>query len=433
MSVSKKWKIALSVTFIISLLSVYALQVIQFESSHTLTKGWAVNEGDAISFEAFVNSNSPIRTIVDDILDTYEYEKCEPDVWGYRNIKVAADETPTDLNITQVALEIVTFTGPVKIKQYIDGAWKERTGVILPFFVPVGFWDELLSSLRKVINGNVSRSYSWVGEYTYVLSWMDNITTYTLVYTWDEKFGTLQAAIINATVNGNTDSFEIHLNNQNLKAESLRMNDLQVGLVKLALISGIFSFPATVIALLGIRHKEKKHAKKEKTIDKEEISQKVYEILRNWDETKRNYILLWFGVNFLAFVIGFSSFLHLIYGLGSSTSKATVYLCVFFWVFLAASLGLVTLFYKNRFAKYALRYKVTGDEIFGPLVSYIVGFLSALLFPETGMINLPSSFTGRIILIGLFIILLLTIFVFYIVMNPWRDLNKIRMELESNL
>ena len=65
---------------------------------------------------------------------------------------------------------------------------------------------------------------------------------------------------------------------------------------------------------------------------------------------------------------------------------------------------------------------MTGEEVFSPLVTYIVGFLFALVY--LGEIPLGSlrSLIGRMILIALFAILLLVVIVFYLIMNPWRNL-----------
>ena len=64
------------------------------------------------------------------------------------------------------------------------------------------------------------------------------------------------------------------------------------------------------------------------------------------------------------------------------------------------------------------KYKMTSDEAFSPLVTYIVGFLFALVY--LGEIPLGSlrSLIGRMILIALFAILLLVVIVFYLIMNP---------------
>lgn len=432
MLISRKWKIILTITFIVFLLSLYTIQTTPFENSQRKTQGWIIKKGDTVSYESFVNSNASVRTVVDEILNVYEYNKCELDTWGYRNIKVRVEEVPTNLNITQIALEIISFSGPVKIKQYVGNAWKERTELILPFFVPIGFWDDLLNSFKKVVNGIVSWSYSWVGEYTYTLSWVVNNSQYTLQYTWDEEYGVLQGAVINVTVNGETDSFEMHLNGQNLSAESFSLNELQIFLIKALLLVGFFSFPVAVGIFMGIQQNKKK--KKEKQFEDEEyIRRNISEILRNWDEIKRNYILLWLGLNVAAFIIGFSSFIHLFYILSSTSSATIVHISVFIWIILAASLGAISLLYKRKFTKYINRHKVTGEEISAPLVTYIVGFLFALLYFGEISFGRTPSLIGQVILISLFAALLLTLIIFYLIINPWRGLNDIKIELENLL
>jgi len=182
---------------------------------------------------------------------------------------------------------------------------------------------------------------------------------------------------------------------------------------------------------MSIPHKKKE---KEKQFEDEEyIRRRISEILKNWDEIKRNYILLWLGLNVAAFIIGFSSFIHLFYILGSTSSATIVHISVFIWIILAASLGAISLFYKRKFTKYISRHKVTGEEISAPLVTYIVGFLFALLYFGVMSFGRTPSLIGQMILIALFAALLLTLIVFYLIMNPWRGLNDIKIELENLL
>jgi len=172
---------------------------------------------------------------------------------------------------------------------------------------------------------------------------------------------------------------------------------------------------------MSIPHKKKE---KEKQFEDEEyIRRRISEILKNWDEIKRNYILLWLGLNIAAFIMGFSSFIHLLYILGSAFSATIVYISIFIWVVLAASLCVICSLYKKKFTKY-ITYRATRDETSAPLITYMVGLLFTPLY-----FGVMSS---RELMISV-ALLAVVLIIFYLMINPWRGLNDIKMKLEENL
>ncbi|MHA1469232.1 MAG: hypothetical protein ACTSSP_01580, partial [Candidatus Asgardarchaeia archaeon] len=79
--------------------------------------------------------------------------------------------------------------------------------------------------------------------------------------------------------------------------------------------------------------------------------------------------------------------------------------------------------YKKKFTKY-ITYRATRDETLAPLITYMVGLLFTPLY-----FGVMSS---RELMISV-ALLAVVLIIFYLMINPWRGLNDIKMKLEENL
>mgnify|MGYP000035219099 CR=1 FL=1 len=444
---TRRWKLILAITFIIWMLSIYS--AVQFtneiipsaSNASENERKWVVQPGDIIEFEAFINSNSSAHTLVDKIVSEYKYKECEKDVWGNRIIRVRAKDAPTEINITLIAEQIINLSGPVQVEQEINEMWELKENITLPFFIPIGFWDNLSVEFKRILPADaiVEYTYSWVGEYEYTLRWNSSGFCYYVWHVWEEKDGVLQATVINVTSSdGKTDSFEIHLSSQKMSYENeetqINYAELQKAGTLLLMFIGIISFPAVGGYTLRKIRELKKKEKEGTEIYYENKYREISSTLLRWDEIKRTYILLWFGVNIFSLILGFETFTFLINISETATSEVPIITTIIIGLLIGAAFVVLLYYYMARLMKYSSKrttHTFTSES--APLISFMLGFAHFLFGSIIWRSFTIPTITGRLIMLGLFALLIFTISIAYFVMRPWKDLSFIRKTLEEEL
>ncbi len=440
---NRRRKLILVISFVIWVVSIYSMvqfsnEIMQIVNGQAENEQkWMVQPGDIIGFETFINSNNTSNSIVDKIISEYKYDECEKDVWGDTIIRVRAKSIPTEINITKIAEQIINLSGPVQVEQEINRKW-ELKNITLPFFIPIGFWDNLTNEFKKILPAGaiVNSSYSWVDEYSYTIQWTSGNFSYYVWNVWEKKDGVLQATIMNVTdSNGNTDSLEMRLCILKMKYEydNLFATLQKIGLESLLFI-GFVSFPVACGYMLRKVIEEKKKEKEEKLGMNLERKEEISLVLEKWNDIANRYVLIWFGFNIVSFVLGLETFTYLINIADVLTSKSTIYAIIFISAMLSGIFAIILYLYMARFNKYINKEKTYeyASEI-TPVISFMLGFASIVFGGIIGSIYTIPTIAGKMIMSILFISLVFTISIAYYVLRPWKDTNSVKKDLEDIL
>lgn len=441
----RKTRISLIVLFMVWILSLYGasqfLGEIMAYDGENIQQGWIVQSGDTVTFEVFVNSNSTIRTIVDQIMYEYKFKFCEEDIWGNKLFQVRAKEVPKNINITQITAQIINFSGPVLVEQKINNTWELKENITLPFFIPIGLWEPLFNEFRNLLpeNANVTYSRSWVGEYSYFLSWFSDKFQFDVYYSWEETDGVLQAMVLNVSYNGEMDSLEMHLSGQKMQYEEAHSAYNTATILSVILFISALSLsvilPITAIHIVVTKRREAKEkeikADPQKMLALQESrKRRATEILIRWDEIKRTYILLWIGINAICIVLGYGTFLTLIQISETAENGMFIITLIILSLVITVALGGLLYQYLTRVVLVDSMKKERYFDMEPFLISFMLGFAIHIIYPMCNVSSIPSLY-GKLVMLGLAIALLCVIALAYFVFNPWKKLNKIKSDLDN--
>lgn len=166
-----------------------------------LYEGWLIRQNDEMQYEVTVDINAG-DTFVADILDDYGIGSNT-----YFGIRVA--ETPSIINITEICVNLLNFSGVVQVEQQVGQEWVLRNSS-LPFFLPTGYWDEINETLNQA-NG-INLVLEWWGEMSITTS-IDSQEFGVLDYfiDWEREDGVLQGMTMNATSDNGWDFIRLSL------------------------------------------------------------------------------------------------------------------------------------------------------------------------------------------------------------------------------
>ena len=172
-------------------------------------EGWLIRQNDEIRYSVTAEINAG-DTFVVDILNDYEISE-ESSFW------IRAVENPTIINITGICENLLKFTGVVQVEQQFGEDWILRNSS-LPFFLPIGYWEEIDETLDQATSINLVRE--WWGEMTFSRSFV-SVEFGSLGYfmAWERDDGVLQGMAINATSNNGWDFIRLALSGQRLAYE----------------------------------------------------------------------------------------------------------------------------------------------------------------------------------------------------------------------
>ena len=441
---SGQWRLVLAITFVVWISSLYAAMWYVNQSDPSIggesNQEWLVQEGDIVEFEFSVIANGSAHTLVDRILLEYNYNELEQDAWGYRILRVRATDVPTEINVTSIAEQVVSLSGPVQIEQELNGAWEARRDIVLPFFTPIGLWSNLTDEFRSLlpVGASVDHTRSWVGEHIYTLRWVSGGFWYYVMHVWEESDGVLQATTVNVTSSdGETDLFEIHLSGQQMSYETERLQidnaSIRNAVVGLLISVGVVSFPFVGgYALLRGRHASKAEAE-EPHFRYQEKYYEISSILDRWDDIERTYRLLWVGANVFCFVLGHGTFALLLRISETATDAFPIYVVIVGGISLGGAIVVVLYRYMARLTRLCSEEitHVFASEV--PLISFLLGFASFLLVPLASSVLTVPTVAGRMIMLSLLVLFVFITVVAYVVMRPSKSLGVTRRALDREL
>jgi len=208
-NVRKVITIVLSVIAVVSFSFYVALPSIEDE-------GWLIRQNDEIQYSVTAEVNAG-DTFVVDILNDYE-------ISSGSSFKIRAAEIPSIINISGICENLLKFTGVVQVEQQYGEDWILRNSS-LPFFLPVGYWEEIDETLDQATSINLVRE--WWGEMTFSRSYVSaEFGSLGYFMAWERDEGVLQGMAINATSYNGWDFIRLSLSSQRLAYE-MDINYLQ--------------------------------------------------------------------------------------------------------------------------------------------------------------------------------------------------------------
>jgi len=308
----KKIVAILLIIWIVALPTLYYYLFLTGEQPQNQYKGWFVSIGDTATYEVFVNSNATMFTIADEIASKYHFSEIlkHKDILGVSETTVRVTALNNLQNITKLAELILSFKGPAEVAQKLNNTWENKTKNVLPFFIPIGFWNELNVSFTKILpaNSTVSYTHSWTNEYNYHFQYTMNDTKVYLFLSWGENDGILQAMTLNVTKHSTTDSISLILSGSSIARENTMENVIRnsIGIFLSFLVFLIvFGPPASIWVLVGSR------TKYVTVEEKQTLAKKYADVFYTFDEIKRSVKIALTFVSFLSGLLGFVSFYYL--------------------------------------------------------------------------------------------------------------------------
>ena len=262
---------------------------VQARTQKTNIKGWIIRTGDTATYEIYVNSNSTeTYTLCDKVADAYHFAYIlkNKNTFGSSKTTIKVTNVYDTENITKIAELIISLKGPASISQKLGEIWERRINTILPFFVPVGYWDNLSTAFFAVlpVGSMVSHTHSWPMEHNFDIHYTENDTQVDLSLSWNENNGILDALTLNATKGSKLDSISFILSGDSIAHELEANNvshsleeDLLTSLLVIILVGPLI----TVLVVIGSKTNYKM------PWEKQELVKRYKEILSEFDEIKR--------------------------------------------------------------------------------------------------------------------------------------------------
>ena len=172
-------------------------------------EGWLIRQNDEIQYSVTAEVNAG-DTFVVDILNDYG-------ITSGSSFKIRAAETPSIINISGICENLLKFSGVVQVEQQYGEDWILRNSS-LPFFLPIGYWEEIDETLNQATSINLV--WEWYGEVTFSRSYVSaEFGSLGYFMAWERDDGVLQGMAINATSYNGWDFIRLSLSSQELAYE----------------------------------------------------------------------------------------------------------------------------------------------------------------------------------------------------------------------
>ncbi|UCE09166.1 MAG: hypothetical protein JSW61_09300, partial [Candidatus Thorarchaeota archaeon] len=313
-------------------------------------------------------------TFVTDILDGYG-------ISSGSSFRIRPAETPSIINTSKIVENLLEFKGIVPVEQQFGQDWVLRNSS-LPFFLPIGHWDEIDEALNH--SAGISLEQEWWGEMTLTTS-IDSTELGALEYflAWERQDGVLQGMTINATSLDGWDFIRLALSSQRLAYETdvdYLLQSVQRNVPALLLLVGTFG-PAFVIAFLW-RSKIRRRLRKPLPGSLED----------RLEEHGRVYLLLWTTGLFVTATIS----------LGASQLVSESIVPMIGSYFLGIFLGSLVSFYKVRNIEWSFK----PVEVIQYAIVSIAASVTGLFVFQPGDVASPLAYALPLIFILCALVLL---------------------------
>ena len=160
-------------------LGIIEISAISSSESNIEDYQWIVKPGYSSEYEVLIESNSSINTTVDEIIQEYNLLNLTENLQGNKAFSINASTVTYKYNLTEIAKDILNFTGPIMVKRLINNISVPIQRYTLPFYIPIDHWSEL-----DIIFNELLPNANWVDydhnilldEYLYSMNWYDSET-----------------------------------------------------------------------------------------------------------------------------------------------------------------------------------------------------------------------------------------------------------------
>lgn len=367
-------------------------------------KGWIVRVGDSVKYEIHVNVNSSVHTFLDEVAAEYHFSFYPENIFGLREFWIRITYIPEIDNFSKIVEAVNSFSGPVLIEQKIGDVWENKSKIILPFFVPVGYWHDLANIWRNLID-NGSLTYfekRSVNEHIYKVYIVENNTVKSYKFCWNGFNGVLSAIHLNVSKSGKKDSISLILSGQRLSYENSPLHVIKATFAEFLIMALIVGDIGPPILILHVIFKQEK--------GREEEKMGIHETPSEIESYMHAYVFIWLAANLTSGVIGFLTFNCLMFFEPFSFMK------ILFIMFIVIAMGAVVEFFEIRVMK--IRDEFFGVQIGICFVSFALGLFNAFMFEILrNSVKLP-------LLMVIFFVLLAVEAVIYIIISPRKIIES---------
>lgn len=171
---------------------------------------WIVKPDSALEFEVSIESNSTINTTVDDIIQEYNLLNLTQNLRGNKAFEIIASNITYKYDLMEIAQDILNFTGPIIVERLIENISVPIQRYTLPFFVPIGHWNDLKDIFFELLPDATLIDYQYftfIDEHKYSMNWYDNDTGFTNEYwfQWRGNNGVLSGFGISISTGSDAD------------------------------------------------------------------------------------------------------------------------------------------------------------------------------------------------------------------------------------
>jgi len=367
-------------------------------------KGWVVRVGDSVKYEIHVNVNGSVHTFLDEIAAEYHFSFYSENIFGLREFWIRITYIPEIDNFSKIVEAINSFSGPVLIEQKIGDMWENKSKIILPFFVPVGYWHDLANIWRNLID-NGSLTYfekRSVNEHIYKVYIVENNTVKSYEFCWNGFNGVLSAIHLNVSKSGKKDSISLILSGQRLSYENSPLYVIRATFAEFLIMALIVGDIGPPIFILYVIFKQGK--------GREEEKMGIHETPSEIESYMNIYVFIWLAANLTSSVIGFLTFNCLIF------FELFSFMRTLFIMFIVIAIGAVVEFFEIRVMK--IRDEFSGVQIGICFVSFALGLFNAFMF------EILRNSVKLSLLMVIFFVLLAVEALIYIIISPRKIIES---------
>lgn len=276
--------------YIILSLAIFSFFInIQFISSEP-SDSWQIQPGTIYTFHVS-HHDSSMPSIIDSFASSYHFNNLSTDFFGDPQIKVNLTAIDYSANLSSIIDSFLHLRAPFNCSQLNGDKWETCNTYFLPLCVPIDNWDAIETLFSE--KGDVEVEHSFVGEYSYKINWMKGLINYSYTYVWDDKDGSLQALICRISSLGLYDEMDLRL-------AGIGANDSSLINILLPLGGVFISIGITLIfVLVKKKSKEKKSPSDlredypSETAQMLELQENQQKFVERYKEFKKHYLIRW--------------------------------------------------------------------------------------------------------------------------------------------
>ncbi|WP_457559646.1 hypothetical protein [Candidatus Harpocratesius sp.] len=406
---------------------------------------WKVKEGIELTYELNIQKSDLNSSFFNKIATEYQFENLSKNFFGVPQITVKVDEIPLNMSVRDLCSQILQLSGPIPVSQQIGDNWVQKSNVIIPFVIPVNYWDNLTDEI-KLLPGVLEVEYSYssdIGEYQYTIHqalMLDGKITHFYYYpTWQDDNGVLQAITIKLVNNYQYDQIKFVLST---KSNSFDFSSPSESVLNL--ISGILIFVIIAgIQIYVIKRKKEKKVHLDQEIKTEREQGIIYDrrdelekLLQNISDFKNKHINRWIISNFISLGISIGAITIFENINPSANDKIPIILTILVGLTIVGILDFWLSIPLIQFGKglFLQNFQNRGKKI--DLSPIFVVFGTVAVFLSVSALQSFKTIVSlheKLIIVFLSLFLVSILITFFYIFNPWHRYKKFEEEIKHLL